>query len=33
MSKKALQCSKMFDSVNGTVVRDVVIFIEGDRIT
>ena len=33
MSKKALQCSKMFDSVNGTVARDVVIFVEGDRIT
>ena len=33
MSKKALKCSKMFDSVNGTVARDVVIFVEGDRIT
>ena len=33
MSKKAIKCSKMFDSANGCVLEDVVIFTEGDRIS
>ena len=33
MSKKAIKCSRMFDSNTGTVKENVVIFIEGDKIT
>ena len=33
MAKKAIKCSKMFDSTTSTVKENVVIFTEGDKIT
>lgn len=33
MSKKAIKCSKMFDSANGCVLENVVIFVDGERIS
>lgn len=33
MNKKAVKCAKMFDSVNGVVAENVVIFVEDDKIT
>ena len=32
MAMKAIKCSKMFDSHNGTVLENVVIFVDGDKI-
>ena len=32
MAKKAIKCSKLFDSTTGTVREHVVIFTNGDRI-
>ena len=32
MAKKAIKCSKMFDSTTGTVRENVVIFTDGERI-
>ena len=32
MAKKAIKCSKLFDSTTGTVREHVVIFTDGDRI-
>ena len=32
MAMKAIKCSKMFDSQNGTVLENVVIFVDGDKI-
>ena len=33
MANKAIKCSKLFDSTNGTVKENVVIFVEGERIS
>ena len=32
MAKKAIKCSKMFDSTTGTVRENVVIYTDGERI-
>ena len=32
MAKKAIKCSKLFDSTTGTVREHVVIFTDGDRV-
>ena len=33
MAMKAIKCSKMFDSQNGKILENMVIFVDGDKIS